>query len=751
MNIFERALKYFNLHSEEKTAGVIPDGNFENDTADDRSGVMMFEAPYSGSRKVPPARKASEYLKEMQGWVYSCVNVISEKVADTEWRLFKYNEDGDVEELFTHPVLDALYKINEYSTKFDHLWLTQASLELTGEAPWFVEKDDKGNISNIYLLRPDRLNIIYDKQKIVGGYEYIVKAGGKNETITLKPDEVIFLKYSNPDNPYRGLGTLQAAARTIDIDNYSEEWNRNFYFNSARPDGILSVKVKKLSEEQKKKIKASVKEYYQGFDKAHRLLVLSGDMDYKQLSLSQKDMDFLQQQNFSRNKILGTFRVPKALVAQTDDVNYANAKTAERIFSLYTIKPKLTRITEQLNEFFIPLFPDGENLFLDYKSVIPEELDDKIKKYQAGLGAGVGYMTINEVREAENLPPLENDAGDKIYIPVGLMPIGSVGKLTSKYVSDGKKRLLTNSEVKEVSSKIKAFKARTKEVRKLDGIHQKIKTIVREHLVKQKSKKIKAKAVVFDVEKKKAFWSAQIKVADNLEKDFKEAMRKIFKGQKEKVLSSFTLSDAKALLDEEVMTKSLLNPMKETTTGVLIINPLTKKLIKKEGQLALNLVADEEFSLDMPKVRAFITNRPKTFIEEVTEETNNLVKEAINAGIKEGEGIDKIRDRISELFDGFEDYRAERIARSEVIRGSNFATEQAYIQSGVVEAKEWLTAFDERTCERCAALDGKQMNLEENFFDEGDTFMGVDLDYEDVRYPPLHPSCRCTLIPVVKK
>lgn len=1070
MKIFASFLK--NLGYEKKSVEkIIPDGTFANDQEQISS---VFEMPFSYlGNKIPPLKKSSEYLKEMTGWVYSCVNAIADKVAETEWHLYRYKTNGDTEELFTHDLLDLLYKVNPFTTKFDHFWLTQASLELTGEAPWLIERNNFDRVIGIYNLRPDRLQIIYDEGKMISGYEYTVRGEkGKLETIELEVKDVIFLKYPNPDNPYRGLGALQAVARTVDIDNYSEEWNKRFYFNSARPDGLITVKVKKLSEEQMKKIKLGIKEYYRGIDNAHKMLVLSGDMDYKQFSLSQKDMDFLEQQKFSRNKILGIFRVPKALVAQTDDVNYcysedtevltengfkkywevekeekiatvnqktnvmeyylpkekfiydydgkmiylktkntdvlitpnhkiwyrtekikdykleevenvnvnaiktkasveydsgivldefvipkvekklgannktqseeikvkgdifieylgyflseggmlketspnfryihtlcqkksleniskirecvnktgfsyteyeienntvywniygkavnswlrencgdgcdikkiplqfknlnkkqlrilfdalmlgdgswdkrenrnsgyysttskqladdvqevalklgystlltaqqdkrenrktlylihicdrrennlrdykniinyrgkvwcfevsnhlfitrrngkisihgnSNAKTAERLFSLYNIKPKLERITEQLNEFLVPLFPDGENLFLDFKSPVEEDAEEKYKKYQHGLQSG--WMTVNEVRKAENLSPIKGDAGDKIYLPSGYLPIG-VTETQTKSLYDRN------------SNRIKSFRASTKFARKLDPVKEEIRKVVKDYLKKQTVTKKEKKIIAFN---KKVFWESQIKIADAFENDYKESMIKIFERQKEEIKNK----TATKAIDPNF---ALLDLKKEKEIGVAIFVPLTKNLVKKEGQIAMDLVKNFKFNLDMPVVREFIKNRPSDFISDVTKETNDLIKEAINAGIKEGEGIDIIKKRITNLFDDFEDYRAERIARSEVIRGSNFATEQAYIQSGVVDGKEWLTSYRENVCEICKDMNGTVVALGKTFFDKGDSYKGIVLDYEDINHPPLHCNCACTLIPFIK-
>lgn len=676
----------------------------------------IFETS-SYDNKIPPERKESEYLKEMKGWVFSCVRAISENVGSTRIRLYKYKPNGETEEVYEHQILDLIYRVNAFTTKFDHLQLTQTYLELTGECPWYLEREGK-DITNIYILRPDRMTVLFDKENIIGGYEYEISAR-KKELFT--PDEIIFFKYPNPDNLFRGLGTLQAAARTVDIDNFSEEWNKKFYYNSARPDGILFIKVKKLTEEQRKRIKKSVNEGHRGTDKAHRMMVLSGDMDYKQLGMSQKDMDFLEQQKFSRDKILGIFGVPKAILAQTDGVNFANAKVAESIFAKWTIKPKLERLIEQMNEFLVPMFPDGDKLYLDYDTPVPEDVDIKLKGYESGLKNG--YITINEVRNNEGFKPLEGDAGDKIYLPQTLVPIGEVKPIKS----------IKNSD------RISSFKARTYRDRQFDEVRLKIKEMVRDSI--SKKHKIKTEGLLDD-ENKKVFWDSQIKIADVFEYRYKKKFNEIFEKQKKKIVKSVKKS----------INYDLLDPKEEIKQAKVFV-PLEEELILKEGQIALDLVSDKEFDLDSPIMREFIDKRPKVFIKEMAVETNDLIKKEITKGIKEGEGILKIKRRISDMFDGFE-YRAERAARSEVIRASGFATEQAYIQSDVVKYKEWLTEFDNRTCEWCMAMNGKKMKLGESFYDKGDALTGneggiLDFGYESIKHPPLHVSCRCSLIPVV--
>lgn len=174
-------------------------------------------------------------------------------------------------------------------------------------------------------------------------------------------------------------------------------------------------------------------------------------------------------------------------------------------------------------------------------------------------------------------------------------------------------------------------------------------------------------------------------------------------------------------------------------------------VIEEVGDDAMaTLIAGVGFDVTNPRVADFVRDRKFKFAGDVTNTTYEAVRGELLAGIDAGEGIPKLRKRIEDVFENASRVRSEMIARSEVIRASNFGAEEAYKQSGVVSGKEWLTAFDERTCDQCAAMNGKIVELGTNYFEKGEEFMGLKLDYEDVGYPPLHVKCRCTIVPVLR-
>uniref|UniRef100_A0A6M3M6I0 Putative portal protein n=1 Tax=viral metagenome TaxID=1070528 RepID=A0A6M3M6I0_9ZZZZ len=766
---------------------------------------------------VPPRMDITAYLNSATGWVYACVSAIADEVANVNIRLYRRKGD-DVEEVFESPILDFIYKVNSFTTKFDHLWLTQLYLELSGEAPWLIERGENNIPTSMYLLRPDKIEIIFDKETIIGGYKYDV---GPGNTVFFDREDIIFLRYPHPLKPFRGRGTLEAALATYNLDKYSEEWNEQFFFNSARPDAMLTTD-QKLTDSQRSMLKEQWDKNFRGIAKHAKLVVLENGLDYKILQLSQKDMEFLAQQKFSRDKILSIFRVPKPIIAITEEVNRSNAEVAAYSFSRWTIKPKMTKLIEQLNEFLIPLFPDSEDLYLDFDDPVPENMELNIKQYHEALGPS-GWMTINEVRERENLPPV--DGGDVVYRPFSETVVAGTEeameeqepeeeeeeeeeekpeeenpeeeKPEEEEVAKGALKgigfpIRKGVEKREFNAKLITLNARNAKSKKFVEIKEEIKKVIKAHLKSGKKSRKKARRVVVKkgvlkerpaAEKAKAsideiererFWNKQIMIEEKYEKVFIGKVNTLFREQKEETLEKLDSQNRKCLgranqMEDVLRRKTFFDGMKMSIPTILlkvveesrkfrvVLSPIITSLIKESGQFAIDeVVPEREFDMKDKDVEMFLDTQVIKFSSEVNRTTNKRIRQELKEGISKGEGVDLLRKRIELVFEEATKERALMIARTETARAAGFGTVEAYRQSGVVSGKQWLTAFDERTCEWCGAMNGEIVELDDNYFEKGDVFTGrdggkLDVGYGAVDYPPLHPNCRCTIIPVIKE
>ena len=696
----------------------------------DRTSLLIGE--------VPPKMKTQDYLKNCTGFIYSCVTAIADEIGAMQLKLYKFANDGKtVEEEPTSEIIDSIYRANDFTTKFDMLWSSAQYLELTGEAPWFISYAQSPTFKKdvpyqMLLLRPDRLKVLPGKDgKMVGGYAYRVD---QSKTLTLKPEEVVMLRYPDPLSQFRGKGTLEAAARTADIEIFAEEYNRKFFYNSARPDSQF-VTDKKLTKNQLKNLEKKINKKYRGISNAHKTLILENGLEWKPMGLTQKDMDFIQQQKFSRDKIFSIFRVPKSVVAITDDVNRSNAEAGNYVFALRKIRPMMIRFIEQLNEFYVTQFDNTGKYFLDFEDPVPENEELKLKRYESGIKNR--WLTPNEVRSSEGLEPI--DGGDKVMGPLNLVEInGSKGELSKRGLHKTivrsayrryKKQIIKNEITEKMKTKI------------AEGLEKKLYPIVRASLVNKANQSIQ--------EKKHEFEAIVRQIHTNYEKKMVNIIKGVFEKQRKEMLGR--------LPKKAINPKDYIFDVKEHAKASLrLYMPVLSELVKDQSSEAFDLLGiDDVLDFKNPAVEGYLKTRIYKFGFDMTKHTNEKLGKALAQGVNEGEGIPEIRNRVSDLFKDMSKYRSIRIARTEITRATSFSHEQSYKESGVVDKKEWLTAKDERTCKFCRPMDGKTVKLGGKFFKQGSSMTDTDgnkleFSYEDIVYPPLHANCRCTLIPVIK-
>ena len=93
--------------------------------------------------------------------------------------------------------------------------------------------------------------------------------------------------------------------------------------------------------------------------------------------------------------------------------------------------------------------------------------------------------------------------------------------------------------------------------------------------------------------------------------------------------------------------------------------------------------------------------------------------------------------------------RAYSVARTELATafnsgahdGTKQAQERGYMGRAV---KVWCAAEDERMCPYCGAMDGKEVDMD-------DEFDGISSSWSTRLHPPAHPGCRCAVLYVEKE
>jgi len=688
---------------------------------------------WASTKRITAAKAMSVY----NGWVYACTRAIAEELANMQWRLFKVSADGNDEEVFEHELLDLLDGVNEFQTGYELKYSIGAHLELAGNAYIFLDGVDSegGKPKAIYPLNPSGMRIVVDRSQFPSRIsKYVYTEKGKQ--YEFQPYQILHLKYPDPSDPDEGIGTVQSIASWIDADNYAMEFNRRFFQNGARIGGVLESENARTSA-QLDYIKKSFEAIHKGYDSAYKTLVLPKGTKYTQASESQKDMDFANLMIMMRDRVLAGFRVPRTVLGITDDVNRANAEATNYVFALRTIKPKMELIVSYLNEFLVPRY--GEDLYLDFEDPVPENTQLKIQELQVSASV----LSPNEQRERYfNYEPIQN--GDEVMVPFNLVPLGAPipqptksrkpsakgrSRLSVKYARAAKKR-------KELS---KEFAERV--VSSLKDIGERQKSIAQK------------KITDLTPEEYEVMYRGFALRVGNYIKLVASAIRKVNKGQHERVLQNLPAAIKSVKSAKGVDAGTLMNLDDEMAITINFASPALTDLYDKESRAAAAALGIAEFDiLANPAIKRALDRAISLMAESYTETTLELLKSKLDEGISQGASINELTNLVSQIYEYSDDSRAEMVARTEAFRIANDSTKQTWKESGVVKSMRWYTAEDERVCPLCGPLDGKIVSIDQNFFDKGDTVQGsdgstLDVSYDDVGAPPLHPDCRCYVRP----
>lgn len=347
---------------------------------------------------------------------YRCIRLISQNAAAIPWTVSEGRGENRVR-LLDHPLLTLLRQPNPMQGGSELFEALYGFYLIAGNA--YLECIAPGGASprELWTLRPDRMRVIPGKQGLPEAYRYQV--GGQSVDFRADPltgqADVLHVKAFHPLDDWYGMSPMEAAAFSIDQHNDAAKWNASLLQSSGRPSGALVYKpahadmAEHLTEEQRRALKDEIESYYNGPANAGRPLVLEGGLDWREMSLSPKDMDWLAGKDVSAREIALAFHVPAQLIGVQGSLTFANFEQARLALFDDAILPLLDHMKGELNNWLAPRF--GRDITVDYDLDGVEALGPRREKTWERV-TRADFMTVNEKRKVFGLPPLAD--GDRL-------------------------------------------------------------------------------------------------------------------------------------------------------------------------------------------------------------------------------------------------------------------------------------------------------------------------------------------------
>ena len=654
--------------------------------------------------QIPGRWNKRQQLEQYNRYVYTIVSAFAIDFAKNGYKL-KRGES----EVGSHELLNVLNSPNSEQSGFQFRELHATYMKLAGESFWYLVR---GSLSKkakeIYLLRPDLVDIELNDDSIGSIKKYILHLpSGKKEDFS--PEEIIHFKYPNPINPKRGMGVVEASMTYLQTEEYSSQWTKNSIYNSGRPSGIINLQGK-MDDNQFNQLKENFKQEYTGTVNAGKTLLLKGfdGIDWAKLGMDLEGIDLKSVKDLTREDIMFMFRTSNTIMGITDDVNRANSREMRGVWMDNVVKPELDRFVDQINHSLAKIY--GNDLTLEYEDPNPETIKDRVEEWDKGVDR---WLSKNDIIRERNqilgtdIP--EKKGGDEIWQPLSLVPmeLRKEDKSQEKQVKTKKNLKKERKVEKEVSLEVKPTKKERGEIMR--------KNIFREQ--------------------------------ERWEQPFQEQVNKVFEYQKKQILDKVKSIDKN-------FEDWLFDRLESILLWKELILPIATEIIKSQSKYMFDFVDDDSVAGELeitPSIKNSIEQRVERWSSDVDADTRELLNDTINQGVRAGESVSKLRSRIESVYDQATKTRSTRIARTETIFLSNMAQLEAMQFLPSVVGKQWMTNPD--ACEFCKPLEGVIMGLGTNFVNQGESVEGSDggimvADYEDVLHPPLHPNCRCTILPV---
>lgn len=305
-----------------------------------------------------------------------CIGMIASGAAGVPWKLTEKKARGARRTVEQHALLALLDRPNplQGSTELCEMLFTHRliagnaflhAVGPRGEAPL-----------ELHTLRPDRMAVVPGAGGVPKAYRYTID--GRSVDMGVDPitgqSRVLHWKNVHPMDDWYGLSPMEAASYSIDQHNQCAAWNQSLLQNGARPTGALMVKAGEgqpgyLNESQFGRLKQQLDEQFAGPANAGRPLLLEGGLEWKEMSLSPRDMDFVQIKHSSARDVALAFGVPPQLLGIPGDNTYANLQEARLALWEQTILPLLENVTDALNNWLVPMFADTLELRIDTDAI----------------------------------------------------------------------------------------------------------------------------------------------------------------------------------------------------------------------------------------------------------------------------------------------------------------------------------------------------------------------------------------------
>jgi HK97 family phage portal protein len=383
---------------------------WDGDSANNPNAGHTFGNP------IPGAELAGGYLGYALPVVDRCLQLTADKIAGMPWKVYRGRERIDTPPWIIDPQALSrdgrrLFVGGDMDVRFSavEFWATYLrSLLLEGEGIAYTPRvpDADGNptgpiIAPCYVLNPRVVEIVNGRYAVPSpdedGWEY------------LDPRELIVTRWITRPGKKRGLGALQAHLYDFFVSRDLRQYADNLIQRGV-PNGYLKSTKPDLDQIKADELKASWMGAHGNVRKS--IAVLNATTEFVPITINPQAMQYAEMVKLSDWNICHVFGVPptKLGLSMGSSLQYSTLESANAEY----IQDALMNVARRVESAVDAALPAGSNLKVDFNQLLRADTVTRYQAYEIGIRAG--FLTEDEVREFEDLPPLPEATAPNLQI-----------------------------------------------------------------------------------------------------------------------------------------------------------------------------------------------------------------------------------------------------------------------------------------------------------------------------------------------
>lgn len=362
------------------------------------------------------------YLYATQSNLYSVVSFLASSGAQLPLKVYERKAENVRVRNRDSAAAMLLYKPNGDQTQAEFIEALWTEYLLFGEALVWVLPD---NSSSGYQLRIVPSDWVVERtcetNYAVKTYKVRTQTGG---TIEIDAKYVIAFRKYAPGSPASYQSPISALKQTLMEQIQADKFRTSLWRSSGRMNAYISrpANVQAWTKEARDAwTDAFRKGWSAGGSKSGSMPILEDGMEIKTYQFNSREAQFTEGKQLSREDVAAAYHVNPSLIWHTNTQTYASSKDNARALYAECLGPMLQIFQQRINAFLLPLIGADPNLYVEFD--LEEKLKGSFEERASIIQSAVGgpWMTRDEARAMNNMPPLPDDEGKGVIVPLNVL------------------------------------------------------------------------------------------------------------------------------------------------------------------------------------------------------------------------------------------------------------------------------------------------------------------------------------------